>query len=166
MVLWKWHGKSLGHQRDHNIFRELIQLCRHSLFPRTVTRFPPTPAWILSPASLLLDHSGHQQHSWEFCSSLAPCYPHVSASLWVFKMLDYSQENPLFAPISLTKHTLSPYPHHICIYHWLQVFFNRGGCPGSQPPMTPTPLLIISNYFPGSLPEIIRSNPCMIIILS
>lgn len=28
------------------------------------------------------------------------------------------------------------------------------------------PLLIISNYFPGYLPEIIRSNPCMIIILS
>lgn len=82
------------------------------------------------------------------------------------KCLITVRKNPPFSPISLTKQALNPYPHHMCIYHWLQVFFNRGGCPGSQSPMTPTPLLIISNYFPGSLPKIIRSNPCMIIILS
>lgn len=134
MVLWQWHGKSLGDQRDHDVFWEHIQLCRRSLFPKTVTRFPPTPARAPSPASLLPEHSGHQQHSWEFCSSLAPCYPHVTASLWVFKMLDHSQENPPLAPISLTKQALNPYPHPCVLISGFKSFSTEQAVLDLSPP--------------------------------
>lgn len=107
-LLWQWH------EGDCDAFQEPKQefFCLperwHSLL---------TPGWALSPASLLPEHSGHQQPSWEFCFCPALCHPHVIASLQVFNA-SWPQwsKSPTWSYFLVQKKPKRQ-SHHVCICH-------------------------------------------------
>lgn len=97
---------------------------RNFLSPRTVTFFALTPTWALSPASLLPEHSGHQQPTESFVS------PQLLAILML--LLPSKSSKCFLTTVKQVPHLVlflcskkPPMPIPLCVYFplsWLLLF--------------------------------------------